>query len=279
MWVSLLVDVLNIAGSVAFVFLAGLDIDGLAYGTVIAQWGGFVTAAGVCLSKYKIRIPGIAEVLRWSELKRFFSINVDIFLRTLCLITVTLWFTRVGASQGDTMLAVNALIMQLFTIFSFFMDGFAFAGEGLSGRFKGACDKDNFHQTIKYLLLFGVVIAGIFTFLYALCGDLFIGLLTDDASVALSAHDYIFWAATIPFAGFLAFTWDGIFIGTTETRSMLASMAAATAIFFGVFYLSFNHMGNHGLWLAFITYLAVRGITLWIISRRFNRDNYFCSAR
>ncbi len=279
MWVSLLVDVLNIAGSVAFVFLAGLDIDGLAYGTVIAQWGGFVAAAGVCLSKYKIRIPGIAEVLRWSELKRFFSINVDIFLRTLCLITVTLWFTRVGASQGDTMLAVNALIMQLFTIFSFFMDGFAFAGEGLSGRFKGACDKDNFHQTVKYLLLFGVVIAGIFTFLYALCGDLFIGLLTDDATVALSAHDYIFWAATIPFAGFLAFTWDGIFIGTTETRSMLASMAAATAIFFGVFYLSFNQMGNHGLWLAFITYLAVRGITLWIISRRFNRDNYFCSAR
>ena len=275
MWVSLLINVLNIVGSLALVFFAGMNIDALAYGTVMAQWGGLIAAMIVCIKKYKLNIPIISDVFKWSELKRFFSINIDIFLRTLCLVAVTLWFTRIGATQGDTMLAVNALIMQLFTVFSFFMDGFAFAGEGLSGKYKGARDMICFHQTVKYLLLFGVAISLIFTVLYAFCGELFIGFLTDDISVAIASRDYIYWAATIPFAGFLAFTWDGIFIGTTETRSMLVSMVLAMLVFFGVFYLSFSRLGNHGLWLAFILYLIVRGVTLWIFSHRFNKASYF----
>ena len=275
MWVSLLINVLNIAGSLLLVFYAGMDIDALAYGTVLAQWGGLIAAVTVCLKKYKLSLPNVREVVNWSELKRFFSINIDIFLRTICLIAVTLWFTRIGASQGDTMLSVNALIMQLFTVFSFFMDGFAFAGEGLSGRFKGACDSVGFHLTVKYLLIFGIAISTVFTALYAFCGELFIGFLTDDIAVAAASKDYIYWAATIPFAGFLAFTWDGIFIGTTETRSMLISMALAMGVFFGVFYLSFNRLGNHGLWLAFISYLAVRGGVLWLLSRRFKNFDYF----
>ncbi|MDE6048147.1 MAG: MATE family efflux transporter [Paramuribaculum sp.] len=279
MWISLLVDVVNIAGSIAFVYGCNLNINGLALGTAIAQWVGLTAAVVFAARKYKVKLPSLTAVFEWSGLRRFFSINLDIFLRTLCLIIVTLWFTRIGASQGDTMLAVNSLIMQLFTIFSFFMDGFAFAGEGLSGKYKGACDRIGFRQTVKYLLWFGVAISAVFTTLYALCGELFIGFLTDDVEVAAASRDYIYWAATIPFAGFLAFTWDGIFIGTTETRSMLVSMLMAMGVFFGVFYMSFSRFGNHGLWLAFISYLVVRGVALWILSRRFNRDSYFCSAR
>ncbi|MDE5744650.1 MAG: MATE family efflux transporter, partial [Paramuribaculum sp.] len=251
----------------------------LAFGTALAQGIGLTAAVIFAVRKYEVKLPSLTAVFEWSGLRRFFSINIDIFLRTLCLIAVTLWFTRIGASQGDTMLAVNSLIMQLFTIFSFFMDGFAFAGEGLSGKYKGACDRIGFRLTVKYLLWFGVAISAVFTTLYAFCGELFIGFLTDDIPVAAASRDYIYWAATIPFAGFLAFTWDGIFIGTTETRSMLASMLMAMGVFFGVFYISFSRFGNHGLWLAFISYLVLRGVVLWILSRRFNRDSYFCSAR
>lgn len=279
MWISLLVDVLNIGGSLAFVFVWHLNVDGLAYGTVLAQWGGLLWALTVARRKYDVRIPKVGAILEWSGLRRFFSINTDIFLRTLCLITVTMWFTRVGASQGDTMLAVNALIMQLFTVFSFFMDGFAFAGEGLGGKYKGARDMKGFNLSVKYLIYFGIAISLVFTILYATCGEVFIGWLTDDAAVAFASQEYIYWAASIPFAGFLAFTWDGIFIGTTETRSMLVSMLLAMGVFFGVYYLSFNSMGNHGLWLAFISYLAVRGVTLWILARRFRQESYFCSSR
>lgn len=275
MWISLLVDVLNILFSLVFVFGYHRSLDGLALGTVIAQWGGVAAAASVCILRFKPRVASVHDVVKWSEIKRFFAINVDIFLRTLCLIVVTLWFTRVGAEQGDTMLAVNALLMQLFTIFSFFMDGFAFSGEALCGRFKGACDGGNFRAVVRQLIFIGLGIAMVFTVLYAVWGTDALHLLTDDAAVEASAAEYIWWAVSVPLAGFMAFTWDGVFIGATETRAMLVSMVAAMVVFFAVYLAAFPSMGNHGLWLAFVAYLAVRGVTLTVMARRFCRDGYF----
>lgn len=269
MWISLVVDVLNIGFSMLLVFGCGMELEGLALGTVIAQWAGIIVAGAVCVFKFHPVAVSLSEVVKWSEIKRFFAVNTDIFLRTLCLIAVTFWFTRTGAEQGDTMLAVNALLMQLFTVFSFFMDGFAFAGEALGGRFKGAADGESFHATVRYLIVIGVVIATIFTVLYAFFGADFLHLLSDDEAVESAAKEYIVWAVTVPFAGFLAFTWDGIFIGTTETRAMLASMAVAMILFFAVFFIAYPSLHNHGLWLAFTVYLAARGITLSVLSRRF----------
>ena len=205
--------------------------------------------------------------------------NIDIFLRTLCLVTVTMWFTRAGAAQGNTMLAVNALLMQMFTIFSFFMDGFAFSGEALCGRFKGAGDYMRFRRTVRLLLISGGCLAMVFTALYTFFGSEFLNLLTDDLTVVSGAKDYFWWAVSIPAVGFMAFTWDGIFIGATETRSMLASMALATAMFFFVYFVAYPSLRNHGLWLAFISYLAVRGIALAVMARKYYRPDYFCSAR
>lgn len=279
MWVSLTIDIVNILLSLTFVFAAGMMLNGLAAGTLCAQWVGFVIGIFFCIRKYSPSVPAWREIVEWSGLKRFFSVNVDIFLRTLCLVSVTMWFTRAGASQGDTMLAINALLMQMFTIFSFFMDGFAFSGEALCGRFKGAGDYSCFRQTVRLLLISGGCLAIVFTAIYTFFGTDFLNLLTDDLTVVNGAKDYFWWAVSIPAVGFMAFTWDGIFIGATETRSMLASMALATAVFFTVYFAAYPSMRNHGLWLAFISYLAVRGIALAIMSGKYNRHGYFCSSR
>lgn len=191
---------------------------------------------------------------------RFFRVNRDIFLRTLCLVAVTLFFTSAGASQGVIILAVNTLLMQLFTLFSYVMDGFAYAGEALSGRFVGARNREAFMDTTRRLFVWGGVMAALFTLIYAIGGNAFLGLLTDDHEVIAAADTYFYWALAIPAAGIAAFIWDGIFIGATATRQMLLSMAVAAAGFFALYYGLRPLLGNHALWLAFLTYLFLRGV-------------------
>lgn len=271
MWVSIFINVCNIAASCLLVYAFHLNIPGVASGTLFAQWTGFLLAATIAVTRYDLFPCRLKELCELNGLKRFFKINGDIFLRTLCLVTVTIWFTRTGARQGEEMLAVNALLMQFFTLFSFFMDGFGFSGEALAGKYIGAKDNSRLSESVKKICRWGLIVALLFTILYAAGGDILLNILSDDDRVVVLAHEYIYWVITIPVAGFLAFTWDGIFIGATATRDMLMSMACATAIFFTVYYIAYPILGNHGLWLAFISYLLTRSAVLTIIGRRYHQ--------
>ena len=186
-------------------------------------------------------------------MRRFFSVNSDIFFRTLCLVAVTTFFTSTGARQGDVILAVNTLLMQLFTLFSYIMDGFAYAGEALAGRFIGAKNDVGLRRCIRLLFLWGIGLSLSFTILYAFLGRDFLGLLTNDTSVIEASGDYFYWV--------------GIFIGATATRQMLYSMLVASATFFIIYYLFYRSMGNHALWMAFLGYLSLRGGMQWILWR------------
>ena len=170
------------------------------------------------------------------------------------------------------MLAVNALLMQFFTLFSFFMDGFGFAGEALAGKYIGANDRANLKASVVSLCKWASGIALAFTILYAAGGEMLLNILSDDEIVTGKAMEYLHWVITIPVTGFLAFTWDGIFIGATATRDMLRSMFGATAIFFIVYFLTYPCWHNDGLWLAFISYLLTRGAILTIIGRRYTKE-------
>ena len=209
----------------------------------------------------------LRDIVCWKELRRFFQVNLDVLLRTVCLIAVTLWFTRAGASQSTVILAVNTLLMQLFLLFSYMMDGFAFAGEALAGRFIGAGQQRELKLCVRRLFQWGAGCALLFTALYFLGGESFLGLLSDDAGVIEAAREYSLWAVTIPLAGFAAFIWDGVYIGATMTRRMLAAMAGATLAFFLVYVFLFPVWGNHALWLAFITYLFLRGLLQTMLFR------------
>ena len=269
MFIAITQNIVNIAASLCFVFVLGMKVEGVALGTLIAQYAGLFMAFALWL-KYYGRLKAYID---WNglwggeEMRRFFSVNSDIFFRTLCLVAVTTFFTSTGARQGDVILAVNTLLMQLFTLFSYIMDGFAYAGEALAGRFIGAKNDVGLRRCIRLLFLWGIGLSLSFTILYAFLGRDFLGLLTNDTSVIKASGDYFYWVLAIPLCGFSAFLWDGIFIGATATRQMLYSMLVASATFFIIYYLFYRSMGNHALWMAFLGYLSLRGGMQWILWR------------
>lgn len=265
MYIAITQNVVNIAASLAFVFLLDMKIEGVALGTLIAQYAGLFMATGLWWCYYgRLKIT-----FRWREIvgrtamKRFFMVNSDIFFRTLCLVAVTTFFTSTGARQGDVVLAVNTLLMQLFTLFSYIMDGFAYAGEAMTGRFIGAQNRNGLYKMIRLLFRWGWGLSLVFTLLYMIGGQGFLGLLTNDRTVIDSAANYYYWVLAIPLAGFAAFLWDGILIGATATRLMLYSMLMASGMFFVVYYTFYGTMGNHALWMAFLVYLSLRGMMQW----------------
>ena len=271
-------NLINIGASCWFVFGCGMGIGGVALGTVVSQYTGLALAAVMVA-----RLGGFGRTERrttGAELRRFFAVNADVFVRTLLLIAVTSAVTAIGARSGDLTLAVNTLLMQLFTVFCYFTDGFAAAGEALTGKYVGrraaagdprvrqAAD-GALRRVVAGLMLWGGGMAVVFTAVYWAGGLPFLGLLTDDAGVLAAAGDYLPWAVAIPLASFAAFVWDGIYIGATATRPMLAALAVGAAFFFGLYYgLAGLLPSNHRLWLAFIVYLAARGVAQTLMAPR-----------
>ena len=273
MVISIMQNVVNIVASLLLVYGLDMKVEGVALGTIVAQYAGLLTAL-VMLGKYYRRwITGTVLMIQfsWKMVSRrtvpmissmlpFLRVNSDIFLRTLCLVAVNLYFTSAGARQGATILAVNALLLQLYLLFSYIMDGFAYAGEALGGRFWGARDHKAFREVVGRLFVWGAGMTVLFTLLYVVGGMPFLRLLTNEETVVQAAREYVWWAYLIPVAGVAAFVWDGIFIGITQTRGMLVSAAVASVVFLaGVTWLM-PLMGNHGLWLSMLLYLATRGI-------------------
>ena len=270
MFIAITQNIVNIVASLAFVYLLDMKIEGVALGTLIAQYAGLFMALLLWLRYYgRLKIPfHWREILGWTAMHRFFQVNSDIFFRTLCLVAVTTFFTSTGARQGDVVLAVNTLLMQLFTLFSYIMDGFAYAGEAMTGRYVGAQNRNGLQRMIRLLFRWGWGLSLSFTILYMVGGQGFLGLLTNDTTLIEAAGTYYYWVLAIPLAGFAAFLWDGILIGATATRLMLYSMLVASGTFFVVYYLFYGIMGNHALWMAFLIYLSLRGIMQWILWHR-----------
>jgi len=281
-------NVFNIVMSLLFVYGLQLKIEGVALGTMLSQW--FAVVLALLLKRNMMAAIGqnnlqnvqdddaqainadssnSQKLFHEGELKRFFTVNRDIFLRTLCLLSVMFFFTSAGSRQGTNLLAVNTLLMQTWLIFSYFMDGFAYAGEALCGKYYGANDRENLLCTVKRLFVWGIALAAVFTALYAFGTTQFLSLLTDEVEIVNLAQDYRLWMILLPFVGFSAFLWDGIFIGLTYSRGMLVSCATAAAVFSLVYYFSVDGLQNNGLWLAFLIFLFTRGaMQLWLFVQK-----------
>lgn len=207
MYIAITQNIVNILASLCFVFLFGMKVEGVALGTLIAQYAGFLMALLLWLRYYKQLRKRVHWRGIWQKqaMYRFFQVNRDIFLRTLCLVAVTMFFTSAGAAQGEVVLAVNTLLMQLFTLFSYIMDGFAYAGEALAGRYIGAGNRMELHRTVRQLFGWGVGLSAGFTLLYGIGGQSFLELLTNESSVIQETDTYFYWVLAIPLAGFSAF--------------------------------------------------------------------------
>lgn len=313
MWVAIVQNITNILCSLVLVYGFHLSMRGVALGTLVAQWVGFLFA---CSRVQSVARPATAGTVatqsdgtdgdavpavtppsppveegdrlrsyeeaveakpssearpsppgeRWKGTPSFFAINRDIFLRTLCLVSVNLAFTAYGARQGEVMLAVNGLLIQLFILFSYFVDGFAFAGEAMSGKAIGGRDARGFRLLVRHLFGWGLGIALCFTLLYATLTPQLIGLLTDQPVVLGNLSPYIPFIALVPLLGMPAFIWDGIYIGATASRQMLWAVGAATALFFGI--LAVGRADNLTLWVAMLAYLAMRGLMQTLMRRQ-----------
>ena len=270
MYVAITQNIVNILASLVLVYGFGMKIEGVAIGTLVAQYAGLLMAAWLWTSHFKRLLPYVQlqTLLAKGAIRRFFQVNRDIFFRTLCLVAVTMYFTSAGAAQGEVILAVNTLLMHFFTFFSYIMDGFAYAGEALVGKHLGANDRPALRQMVHQLFVWGIVLSLVFTLVYGIGGKVFLGLITNEQSVITASSAYFYWVLAIPLAGFAAFLYDGIFIGATATRWMLYAMFIATTAFFLIYYGFRGAMGNHALWLAFITYLALRGIVQGFLGRK-----------
>lgn len=267
MTISILQNVVNIVASLLLVYGLELKVEGVAMGTVVAQYSGLAVAVGLLNHHYgwwRALVPAVRRA--GVSARQMLTVNRDIFLRTLCLVAVNLYFTSAGARQGAIILSVNTVMLQLYLFFSYFMDGFAFAGEAMGGRYYGAADRQAFTTTLRRLFGWAVAVTLAFTLAYVMGGNAIVSLLTDEPQVRATARVYLPWAWLVPAAGATAFIWDGIYIGITATRGMLVSSAVATATFYAIAIATASTLGNHGLWLAQVAYLAVRGLvqTLWI---------------
>ena len=275
MLIAIVQNVVNICTSLLLVIVFGMGIEGVAIGTLVAQWVGFLTALEGVRSKEKgVRSKGVRRegVRRLAGVREFLSrrtlrLYSDIFLRTLCLVAVNFYFTAAGSVQGADILAANTLLMQLYIIFSYIMDGFAYAGEALAGKHLGAQNTPMLLLTVRRLFLWGIGVMVLFTLVYAVGGTSFLRLLTTDVEVVTTAKDYLPWAVAIPVTATMAFIWDGVFIGMTASRGMLQACFVAAVAFFALNVALSPLLGNHALWAAFICFLLLRGVVQTLLFR------------
>ncbi len=273
MVVLITTNLINLACNYIFVMKLGMGSDGVALGTVIAQYSGLLTALWFFRKYFSklFKYWSWKATIQWQKLRNFLMVNKDIFIRTMCLVVVFSIFTARSASSDtlsdgeDTILAVNSLLMQFFMFFSFLIDGFAHASEALTGKFIGAGDRNSLSKTIRLLFFWGTGISVFFTLLYLLGGDAIFRALTNNPEVIANAKPYFFWVVLVPLVSFTAFLWDGIYIGATAGREMRNAMLISTlGVFFPIYIVAGRYMDNHGLWLAFIIFMLARGITMQI---------------
>ena len=218
----------------------GMGFAGIAAGTVVAQYSGLVTALVLLLAKYlrntlsHLDVQDIKGVFKGAETRRFFVMNTDLFVRSLCFIAIYIGFTVISARYGDLLLAVSSIMMKLLMIFSYFTDGFAYAGEAMTGRYIGARDGQMLRQTVKWTFVWSMSIAGLFMGIYHFAGVPLLRMMTSDATVVEASREYLPWLLLMPVIGCAAFTWDGIYIGATASKAIRNSMLWAVVAFAGV---------------------------------------------
>ncbi len=269
MWISITINILNIVFSFILVFYFNMSIKGVALGTVIAQYGGLITTLIIWKKKYGTiaKYFDLKKALSLEKMKLFFKVNSDIFLRTLCLIIVTSYFTIASTKMPYPTLAMNTLLMQFFTLFSYFMDGFAYAAESLCGKAKGENNYNLLKNYVKRFLLWGSAISILFIIIYAIFGENILMIFTDNKDVLEYSKKFLYWILLIPITGFIAFLYDGILIGLTESVIMRNAIFISTLLFFLIYFTLTPLIGNNALWLAFLIYLSGRSLLMMWMSK------------
>ena len=238
MMITIVLNLLNIAFNIWFIYGFGMHVDGVAYGTLVSTYLALLLAGFLFLKRYKKYLMHYKQelLLNILELKKYFSVNKDIFIRTLCLIFAFSFFTAVSAQQGDLILAANTILLQLWFIVSYGIDGFAYAAESLVGRFKGSLEQNKLARAVWYNVGWGLFLGVMGTLVYALFGNQMLYIFTDKPDVITVAQSVLIWSILAPVVSSFCYIFDGVYIGATETTTMRNTMIVSTFLVFLPFY-------------------------------------------
>lgn len=281
--IQLLLNSLNIALDIWFVVGLGWAANGVAAATLIAEWTALLAAVGLVLhlrhqqhatrpGRGATHLPPLAQILEPKAVRRTLIVNSDIMIRSFCLVIGFTWFTAQGAKMGDIVLAANAVLMQFFFVSTYLVDGIAIASETLVGKFKGARDRLALRETVYRALVMGAAIALLMSTLILVSGYPAIRLLTNVDSVRATASVFLPYMIAMPIIGVWCFVLDGIFIGATRTADMRNAMVVSIVFYLCAWYALAPSFGNHGHWIAFLLFFAIRGVTLALRYPGLERD-------
>lgn len=244
MFTDLVINVVNVISSIVLSFgigsWDGLGFDGIALGTVVAQYSGLAFAASIALVRYRRNVfEGVSmrESVMMQGAGSYLSMNADFIMRSICFTVIYMGEVMIAARFGDEYLASNAILMNLLMVFSYFTDGFAYAGEALTGRFIGARDMEMTRKSVRYVFAWSMGLAVLFVALYAAGGAPIMSLMTKDASVLACCKQFLPWLMLMPPLGCAAFAWDGIYMGATASKGIRDSMMLAMLSFLGVWFI------------------------------------------
>ncbi|NOR86945.1 MAG: MATE family efflux transporter [Bacteroidales bacterium] len=272
LFLALLINLSNVGFNLLFIYVFEMNSAGVAWGTLIAQYIGLTTGLFLIYKRNKCILKKWEwiKVMEIEQLKKFFIINRDIFIRTLLLIITITFFTASSARMGKEILAVNTILFQFFLFFTYFIDGFANAAEALVGKYIGANNRHGLKILVFKIFAWGLGLSLPFAFSYLIFGKYLIYILTDIESIIATASPYFIWIGIMPIISFAAFIWDGVYVGAMAAKAMRNSMVISSLlIFFPLYYLLFPILGNHGLWIAFNAFLFSRGLILHFWAKRY----------
>ncbi len=263
-------NVTNIVLDLLFVIVLGMKVKGVAAASVIAEFTG--VAIGLLFAARELRRRGghwdIARLTRIGEYRAFFAVNANLFVRTMALMFTFGFVTAMGARLGTLVLAANAILMNLQNLLSFGLDGLAHAAEALTGKAVGGRDRAALRRAVALSLRWSVAVAAGFSAAYALVGPWFVRLLTDLPEVRATTYQYLPWLIASPLISVWSFLYDGVFVGATKAREMRDIMLVSTLLVFLPAWYLLQGLGNHGLWLAFMLFMASRALGMHVYYER-----------
>lgn len=269
---------LNVALNVWLALGLGWGLAGVAWATVIAEATAAVVGLGLVAAIGRgAPWPSFRSVWERAGVARLLGVNRDILVRSVVLMVAYVFFTARGARAGDVVLAANAVLMNFFMLGALFLDGFAAAAEQLAGRAIGARWRPAFEAAVRLSLGWGVGLGALASAVLALTGPLLVDFASTAPAVRAEARQFLPWMAAAPLVAVAAFVLDGVYIGATWTRAMRNMMLVSLAGYFAVFAALAPWFGNHGLWIALLAFLGLRGVTLWAGLRR-RLDATFAAA-
>ncbi len=268
--IVLAINITNIILDLVLVILVGMKVDGVAIASVIAEFTGL--AAGLVFVVRELRRHSghwvISKLTSIGEYAAFFAVNGNLFVRTIALMFTFTFITAQGARQGGLILAANAILMNLQYLLSFALDGFAHAAEALVGKAVGEKNSAALRRSVTLALRWSLIVAVGFSIFFALAGPSIIALLTDLPDIRATTLRYLPWLILSPLVAVWSYLYDGVFVGATLAREMRDIMLISAFVIFIPAWYALQFLGNDGLWLSFMCFLASRGIGMHFYYRR-----------